>query len=264
MGTRFMASHKKTIQDHFSKIAGYYRRVRTTDLQPIGFISERLKGLKTIKAADIGCGAGRYDLLLFKHLNNLHLTLIDISESMLKQASGFLRSHSIGRFFTVRAHAHDLPLKECDRDCVFSFNAIHHFDFHGFIEKVARITKRGGFAFIYTRLQSQNERTIWTRHFPLFLEKEKRLYELHEITGAVESTGCSALETIKNFQFKRRATLDQLLDRANKIHYSTFALCTDTELRDCLQAFEEKITRDFADPQSPTSPLHNRSLSERM
>jgi len=244
-----MATQQRDIYDHFSQIAPSYRHIRTTDLRPIRFIREKLKDLRTIRAADIGCGAGRYNLLLFEHLDNLHLTCIDINESMLKEASAYLKGNGIKRFVTVKANAYDLPLKDNLMDCVFTFNAVHHFDLFRFVEKAAAITKEDGFIFIYTRLQSQNARNIWGRHFPLFLEKEGRLYELNDIAEAVDSTGCSSIESIKDFQFKRKATLDQLLDKVRKRHYSTFSLYNDHELKHCLRKFEKKIIHHFADPE---------------
>ena len=242
-----MTTHQDNIHNHFSKLAPLYRDIRTTDLQPIRFISKRLKDLKTVRAADIGCGAGRYSLLLFKHLNNLHLTCIDVNESMLKEASAYLKGNGVHRFVTVKAAACDLPLKDNDMDCVFSFNAIHHFHFLRFVEKAAAITGEGGFIFIYTRLQSQNARNIWGRYFPLFLEKEERLYELDDIIGVVDSTSCSTMESIKTFKFRRKATLDHLLDKVRKRHYSTFSLYDDRELRACLKEFKRKIIRNFTD-----------------
>ncbi|UCH00436.1 MAG: class I SAM-dependent methyltransferase, partial [Deltaproteobacteria bacterium] len=203
----------------------------------------------TIRAADIGCGAGRYNLLLFEHLDNLHLTCIDINESMLKETSAYLKGNGIHRFITVKANVYDLPLKGNLMDCVFTFNAIHHFDLIRFVEKAAAITKEDGLIFIYTRLQSQNARNIWGRYFPLFLEKEERLYELNDITEAIDSTSCSTIESIENFQFKRKSTLDQLLDKVRKRHYSTFSLYDDHELEYCLRKFRKKIAHHFTDPE---------------
>ena len=244
-----MAAHQENMGDHFSKIAHFYKDIRTTDIEPIQFIRKKLKDFKTIRAADIGCGDGRYDLLLFRHLNNLHLTCTDINESMLREASDYLKGDGIHNFITLKANAHDLPLKSNLLDCVFTFNAIHHFDFLEFVKKVATITREGALAFIYTRLQSQNARNIWGRYFPLFLEKEKRLYELNEITESVDSTNCSTIESIKKFQFSRKATLDQLLDKVKKKHYSTFSLYDDDELEDSLKEFEKKIIHHFADTE---------------
>jgi len=67
----------KNMYDHFSNVASHYRQVRTTDMEHIAFIKESLSRRTQIKAADIGCGAGRYDLILFQRIKNLHLTCIE-------------------------------------------------------------------------------------------------------------------------------------------------------------------------------------------
>lgn len=88
----------QNIHNHFSKVASIYRRIRTTDVEPIAFIGKTLGKLPEVKASDIGCGAGRYDLLLFQYINNLHLTCIDINEHMLEKVSEYLRSKGINNF----------------------------------------------------------------------------------------------------------------------------------------------------------------------
>ena len=94
--------------DHFDAIAGHYRDVRTTDEEPIRFIRDALAGRAAIAAADIGCGAGRYDLLLFRHLPNLRLTCVDSSPEMLAELSRYLAGEGIADFETVTAHVEDL------------------------------------------------------------------------------------------------------------------------------------------------------------
>ena len=92
-----MSTPQKTY-DHFSRVSSSYRTMRTTDKEPIIFISESLKNLYSVKAADVGCGDGRYDLLLFQNLNKLHLTCIDINDSMLQEASNYLKSRGFSNF----------------------------------------------------------------------------------------------------------------------------------------------------------------------
>jgi ubiquinone/menaquinone biosynthesis C-methylase UbiE len=231
--------------DHFSDIASSYRHVRITDEQPIHFIKARLKDWDSIKAADIGCGDGRYDVLLCQHLNDLHLTCIDVNERMLREAVACLTSNGVKRFVAARANVYELPLKEALLDCVFTFNAIHHFDCRTFIENAAGVTKDGGLLFIYTRFQGQNGRNIWGKYFPGFLDKEQRLYELDDIIASVELSNCSRIESIKEFKFKRTATLVELLERVRKKHYSTFFLYDDLELENCFQEFEKNIRTNF-------------------
>ncbi len=92
----------KSMYDHFSQVAPNYRKVRNTDEEPIAFIRETLNGLPQIQGADIACGAGRYDLLLFEYIKNLYLTCIDINECMLKQVSDYLRTNGISNFKTYQ------------------------------------------------------------------------------------------------------------------------------------------------------------------
>ena len=72
-----MQTEKQKMYEHFSFVASTYGDMRTTDEKMIIYIAETLKHMDNIVAADIGCGEGRYDVLLFKHLKNLHLTCVD-------------------------------------------------------------------------------------------------------------------------------------------------------------------------------------------
>ena len=237
----------ENMYSHFARVAPAYRQVRTTDTEPIAFIGEILNEMPGVKAADVGCGAGRYDLLLFQHLNNLHLTCIDINESMLEQVSRYLTSHGIKNVKTVKADADDIPLEDNSMDCVLSFNAIHHFDFVNFIKRSNNVIKDYGRVFIYTRLRSQNGRNIWGKHFPLFAETESRLYELHEMEEWVRSVDSLSLETAKPFKYKRNCTLEQLVDKVKARHYSTFSLYEEDELDEALKEFQENIRQEFQD-----------------
>ena len=232
---------------HFSQVALKYKQVRTTDLAPIDYIAEILKYLPEVKATDVGCGDGRYDLLLFQQIEYLHLICIDINESMLKQASDYLTSHKITNFKTIKADADMIPLKDDSMDCILTFNAIHHFDFAKLIEQLYKGIKKEGRIFIYTRLKSQNAGNIWGRHFPLFSEKETRLYEMDEIKQWIQSVDALQLEETKSFAYKRNATMDQLIERVKAKHYSTFAFYDEDELHGALKGFQKNIKRHCRD-----------------
>ena len=133
-------------------------------------------------------------------------------------------------------------------DCIFTFNAIHHFDLVKFLVSTAKAIKKTGFIFIYTRLRSQNAKNIWGRYFPLFLEKEDRLYELGEMETMINSASSLTIESIKNFKYKRRATLTQLVNKVKERHYSTFSLYRKEELEDSLKKFQRNIINNFSDP----------------
>src|SRR4030042_6343511 len=86
----------KAMSQHFSNVAKKYRNLRTTDSEPISVIVDKLKNLDHIEAVDVGCGAGRYDLLLYKCLGDkLKLTCLDVSAEMLKSLTKYLTKHDI-------------------------------------------------------------------------------------------------------------------------------------------------------------------------
>ncbi len=155
-------------REHFTKIASAYGGVRTTDVEPVRFICERLDGLGAIKAADVGCGDGRYDLLFFERLPRLHLTCIDINPSMLRELSRRLDACGIRGYRTVESGIDDVALPDASLDCVFTFNAIHHFGPLSVLNWARRVLREDGSTFIYTRTPDQNEQTIWGRYFPDF------------------------------------------------------------------------------------------------
>ena len=238
----------KTAQEmyhHFSATASSYRQVRTTDPEIILFIAEILKDREKIKAADIGCGTGRYDLLLFEHLNNLELTCIDANEKMLEQASKYLHEHQISNFKVVKSEANNLPLDAHSMDSILTFNAVHHFDFTKFLNQCGQAIKADGKIFIYTRLRSQNDQNIWGSYFPDFSEKETRLYELNEIEAYLQAIPLLEVETIKRFHFPRSSTLERLVYQAKAKHYSTFSLYSEKQFSESLQAFQANIRQNF-------------------
>jgi len=237
-----------SIDHHFSNIARRYRHLRKTDIEPILHIKRTLKELRRIIAADVGCGAGRYDLELFENLGDrLHLSCLDSNREMLEQLNEYLSRHKIRDFRTLESPAETLPLEDSSLDCVFTFNAIHHFDFSRFLKEASRVLKDRGHLFIYTRLRSQNSKNIWGRYFPRFNEKETRLHELGELEESVEAVPKLKLESVEVFRYRRQVSLGSLIGRARNGHYSTFHLYSKGELKEALEEFEENLRRDFSD-----------------
>lgn len=238
----------KKIDSHFSKIAHKYRELRTTDLEQILFIKKKLQKYSKITAADVGCGAGRYDLKLFQNLGKkLFLYCLDINKEMLTYLEEFLIKHRVKNFKTIKAFASKMPFKDNSLDCVFTFNAIHHFKISQFLKESSRILKDQGYLFIYTRLRSQNRRNIWGKYFPLFNEKETRLYKLNGLKSELRKTFGLKLESIKYFKYTRLASLDWIMEQARSHHYSTFYLYSKKEFEHSLGKFRQNISRRFKD-----------------
>ena len=239
--------------DHFARIAHRYRHLRSTDLAPILFIRHRLRSFRRIRAVDVGCGAGRYDLRLFQNLRGrLQLVCVDYNERMLRHLYRYLRSQKVRRFAAVRAPAEKLPFQDECLDCIFTFNAVHHFHLAPFLAEVERLLRPGGYLFIYTRFRSQNRRNIWGRFFPQFSEKETRLYELPELESQIGQRPTLMLEEARHFLYRRVSDLATLLEKAENHHYSTFYLYGEDEFWEALVGFQRNLRRYFPDPSRIT------------
>jgi len=238
----------KSIQYHFSKIAGQYANLRTTDIEPIMFIKKRLNDEVKINVADIGCGAGRYDLKLCQYLNNkIRLICIDNNIEMLNEVSKKLNHEQKRKFKLLNALSEHLPIADNSLDCLFSFNALHHFKLSIFLEEASRILRKNGMLFIYTRLRSQNKKNIWGRFFPKFHEKETRLYELDQLRNFLQENRFLKIDSIKFFKYERMASLDWLETQARHHHYSTFCLYDEREFERALMQFQNNLKNHFSD-----------------
>lgn len=237
------------MQSHFSRVADAYRSLRTTDREPIFYIREKLKGLGPLTGADIGCGAGRYDRLLLAHLPFSRLFCLDANRDMARQTHRFLGKTQAGRFGALISLSEHLPFQKGALDCMFAFNAIHHFALDAFLREAAGALKPSGRLFIYTRLPEQNEENIWGRHFPGFTEKETRLYGLEYMKWEIERQSALVLEEVQIFRYHRVASPEKLLDQVRERHYSTFSLYTPAELAKAFRGFRTRILAAFPDPE---------------
>ena len=241
------------MQEHFSQISWAYRDARTTDVEPILVIIDQLGSTPKIVAADIGCGTGRYDELLFRFLGErLFLHCADVNAEMLGELDTYLTDLGIKDFETHEAFARDLPFATGSLDCIFTFNACHHFDLSGFVTEAHRALKPGGRLFMYTRTRTQNARSVWGVHFPSFSEKETRLYTDDEVGGCVSRTRGMKLTGLRTFRYYREQSLDHLVDLARTRHYSTFVLYGDAEFEIALDRFARNVEAGYDDPEKVT------------
>ena len=232
---------------HFADVARVYGKVRTTDPGPVHYVRNALAGRASVRAADIGCGDGRYGRLLFDHIPGLRLICVDSSEQMLERLSENLSGAGIRAFTTRPADVNELSLAGESLDAIIAFNAIHHFNVPGFLEMARHGLAVGGRLFIYTRTPEQNARCIWGRFFPGFTEKESRLHTAERMEAWItEASGIALLET-KPFRYRRTASLKRLLRRARSRHYSTFSLYGEREFEAACREFEARIRRAFDD-----------------
>jgi tRNA (cmo5U34)-methyltransferase len=75
---------------------------------------------------DVGCGAGNYTLKLLEHLPNLDVTLIDLSQPMLKRATERIKQTTTGRIKTIQGDIRVVELSEGAFDIVLAAAVLHH------------------------------------------------------------------------------------------------------------------------------------------
>ncbi len=241
------------VHEHFSQIAREYRAARTTDLEPIRFIIDQLGSTLDIVAADVGCGAGRYDEVLLRLLGQkLFLHCVDVTPAMLGELDTYLADLGFENFETHDADADDLPFDADSLDCIFSFNACHHFNLLGFFTNAHRTLKPGGRLFMYTRTRAQNAGSVWGVHFLSFSEKETRLYTVDHVASVVSRTRGMELTNLKMFRYDRAERPDRLVDLARTRHYSTFSLYGDLEFEAALDRFSRNLEAGYEDPETVT------------
>ncbi len=242
-----IAVSEKHTYNHFSKIASKYRKLRTTDSEPILFIKNRLNGKSKINLADVGCGDGRYSLKLLQSLDDgCFLHCVDSNEDMLKHLEEYISENQMKNFCIRHGDANRLPLDTDSVDCIITFNAIHHFDIQKFFGEVSRALKDDGLFFIYTRLRNQNSRNIWGKYFPLFVEMENRLYDFDELKSHIQQADMR-IHNKKIFGYERISSLAKLLEKARENHYSTFSLYSKDTFESSIETFEQNIRNNFDD-----------------
>jgi ubiquinone/menaquinone biosynthesis C-methylase UbiE len=242
-----IAVSEKHTYNHFSKIASKYRKLRTTDSEPILFIKNRLNGKSKINIADVGCGDGRYSLKLLQSLDDgCFLHCVDSNDDMLKHLEEYISETQMTNFCVRLGDANRLPLETDSVDCILTFNAIHHFDIEKFFEEVTRTLKEDGLFFIYTRLRNQNSRNIWGKYFPLFVEMENRLYDFDKLKKHIQQADMR-IHQKKIFGYERTSSLPKLLEKARENHYSTFSLYSNDTFEESIETFEQNIRNNFDD-----------------
>ena len=234
-----------SMPEHFANIADVYRGVRTTDLEPIFYIRNALASRSVVRATDVGCGAGRYSRLLFEYIPDLHLVCADVSTQMLEMLSSYFAEGGIQNFSTQLSNVQDLALANESLDAVFTFNAVHHFNFAIFLAKARCALRDDGHLFIYTRTPDQNAGSVWGRFFPNFTEKESRLYTLDRMKAWIRQTPGVRIVEAEVFRYARTAAFDRLQEQVRNRHYSTFSLYDQREFEAACRIFSERISHRF-------------------
>jgi SAM-dependent methyltransferase len=223
------------VRRHFTQVAGLYRAVRTTDIEPVHDLV-RLLPAGALRGLEVGCGTGRYTELLLEHLAaGSSIVAVDACFEMLQVLHRTVKPG--GAIRAVCGDATALPLAEGVFDFVACFNAVHHLPLDAFFEAATRQVRPAGHVVVYTRTLDQNARSIWGRRFPRFSAKETRLFQRDSLERAVAATPGLELLGVQEYRFPRRAAVGDLEARVRARAYSTFSLYGEAELTEALECF---------------------------
>jgi SAM-dependent methyltransferase len=236
---------------HFRKIAGSYDRYRTFDREPIDHLASVIPG--PVQAiCELGTGTGRYLIPLVTAFTKKGVVVkdaygIDTSPEMLEMARG--ESEQLHLPIQWFRGTSDRTGIETDRlSLVTTFNAFHHFPVAETLRETARILKPGGWMGIHIRSLDQEREHIWGRYFPGFVSHSK-VPTRRQMEDLPLTNPAFRLADVTVFSYKRRTTLDWVLEQARNKHYSTFEHYPDEEFTIAFEEFEQNLRTNFPDPQ---------------
>lgn len=183
--------------NHFARVSRRYDSIRTLHQGVIDRSVAAVSDLAgPIRIISVGVGTGRYFLPFLRRLAedpriDLRGVGLDREPAMLRQLLAKQAKGTDTPVSLVQADAHFLPFRDRSVAAIHCVNAVHHFRLRPFLSEASRILAPGGQILIYTRTPEQNERTIWGRLFPGFVERERRLYTSLETGPPLRKRGTS-------------------------------------------------------------------------
>ena len=236
-----METEEGSAMKYFNYISSNYDRVRGKEI-----FNSLLKTVKLFHIKDndwildVGTGTGLFSVLLAEH--GFHIIGTDRNLQMLARAIS-KRNNNDCNFEAVLGSAEQLPFPSETFYLVISTNAIHHFDLHQHLKEVSRVLKTGGHYIIFSRFHEQNVRSIWGQDFPMFADKETRLYNPEDFRLLKKYFPELKLESIEELTFEIPFSVDRLIYEAQQKKYSTFAFYSEDEFQQAFRQFRSNIIK---------------------
>jgi SAM-dependent methyltransferase len=223
-------SNDKQITD----TTGKFSNSKTTDSEPVSVIVSKFSHVERIQAVDMGCGAARYDILLYRYLGDkLKLACLDAETETLKNLTTYFSRHNVRNFSSGSTEGGAIPFAADSLDCVLSFNTIHKYDVPQFLSESIRVLKNSGYLFVYTRLREQNEKT------------DRGQYTLEALKRSIDAMENAAVESVVFFAFNRLAAFEQMHFRSPSPHEITNPFYSPEELKEVIKEFSLNIEDVF-------------------
>jgi ubiquinone/menaquinone biosynthesis C-methylase UbiE len=192
------------------------------------------------RALDLGCGSGRFSLVLAEDLG-LFVAAVDPSRRMLAEA----RAHGAhARVGYLRGAAERLPLRGGTCGFAWLSMVLHHLrDLDRAAAELARVQPAGGRVALRNVFRGRLDGICFFRFSPAAKRAdEARMPSVERVERAFAACGYRtvALEEVRQVTDR---TLEAHLERMRRRALSFFAFMTEEEIRAGLAALEEAVLR---------------------
>jgi ubiquinone/menaquinone biosynthesis C-methylase UbiE len=210
--------------------SGNPHNLKASDSEPVSVIVTKLSSLDSIKAVDMGCGAARYDMVLYRFFHDkLKLTCLDADKELLNNLTTYLSRQGVRNFSSGASAGDTMPFNDDSLDCVLAFNTIQRYDVPMFLSESVRVLKTGSYLFVYTRLREQNQKT------------GRGQYTLNTLKKSLDAIGNAAVESIVFFAYSRMAAFEQLHFRSPSPNEMPVPFYTADEMKEAVKEFSLNI-----------------------
>ena len=107
---------------------------------------------------EIGCGGGNYTLKLLERMPGLHVTLVDLSPTMLDLAAPRVRAQTTGSVETICSDIRDIDFGKERFDIVLASAMLHHLradhEWHAIFQRLHDALRTGGSFWIFDIVES--------------------------------------------------------------------------------------------------------------
>lgn len=231
-------SISRSSDKQFTDTAGKISNSKTTDSEPVSVIVSKFSHVDLVQSVDMGCGAARYDILLYRYLGDkLKLTCLDADTETLRNLTTYFSRHNVRNFSSGTSNAGAIPFADNSLDCVLSFNTLHRYDVPLFLNESIRVMKNGGYLFVYSRLREKNEKT------------NREEFTLESLKKSIDAAGNVAVESVVFFAFNRLAAFEHMHFHSASPHEKTNPFYSPEELKEAIKDLSLDIEDIFAQHQ---------------